>query len=156
MMTAAPINRTSRAEATQPMQLKNILHVDDHSDILVVAQLALEKLGGYSVSTCTSGEEMLASVRERTPDLILLDVMMPRMDGLTALKLLRDIPAGRDVPVIFVTANIQPDDVAEYRKHGAIGVITKPFNPMTLARTIAALWGEFQATQGASPSTAQG
>jgi len=136
------------------MQLKNILHVDDHSDILVVAQLALERLGGYTVATCTSGSEMLSAVSASRPDLILLDVMMPKMDGIAALKLLREIPDGRAVPVIFVTANIQPDDVAEYRKHGAIGVITKPFNPMTLARTIATLWNEHQASLNASDSAA--
>jgi len=136
------------------MQLKNILHVDDHSDILVVAQLALERLGDYAVTTCTSGNEMLAAVKAKRPDLILLDVMMPRMDGLAALKLLRELPEGHDLPVIFVTANIQPDDVAQYRKHGAIGVITKPFNPMTLARTIATLWNQHQeALNAPNPAT---
>ena len=130
-------------EATdRSMQLRKILHVDDNSDILVVTQLALERLGGYKVSTCTSGLEMLDSIVREQPDLILLDVMMPGMDGLEALAELRKLPTGGDIPVIFVTANIQPEDVIEYRRHGAIGVITKPFNPMTLARTIGSLWNE--------------
>src|SRR5258705_9071070 len=79
------------------------------------------------------------------PDLILLDVMMPGMDGLMTLQALRELPATAATPVMFITAKVQPQEIAQYRELGALDVIPKPFDPMTLAATISAAWEHRQA-----------
>ena len=120
--------------------LRRILFVEDDSDIQVVATLALESLGGFSVATCGSGEEALSRFSELTPDLVLLDVMMPGMDGPATLEALRRLPGAASVPVVFMTARVQPHEMARYRQLGAVEVISKPFNPMTLADTVKTIW----------------
>ena len=119
--------------------LRRILFVEDDPDIQVVATLALESLGGFSVSACSSGAEALSRFAEVAPDLVLLDVMMPGMDGPATLEALRRLPAG-GVPVVFMTARVQAHEVARYREMGAADVIAKPFDPMTLAETVQAIW----------------
>ena len=119
---------------------RKILYVEDEPDIQTVAKLALEMTGGFEVQVCSSGEEALESLAGFAPDLVLLDVMMPGMDGPTTLAALRKRAGGETVPVIFLTAKSQASEVSAYRNAGAIGVIAKPFDPMTLASQISELW----------------
>lgn len=120
--------------------LKNILYVEDEPDIQAVAKLALEAMGGYTVEICSSGQEALGKARLLRYQLILMDVMMPGMDGPSTLRKIREIPNLRDVPVIFMTAKVQPPELLEYKAMGALDVIPKPFDPMSLAATVNALW----------------
>ena len=120
--------------------LQRVLYVEDEPDIQAVARLALEMVGGLTVKTCSSGEEALKEAPAFEPQLILLDVMMPGMDGPGTLKALRALPSLAAVPVIFMTAKVQPQEVAHYTGLGALGVIAKPFDPMTLAAQVRALW----------------
>jgi len=121
-------------------QLKRVLYVEDEPDIQMVARLALEALGGYSVEICSSGSEALERAPAFQPQLILLDVMMPGMDGPATLKNLRALPQFSATPVIFMTAKVQPNEVAEYKALGALDVIPKPFDPMTLSSQVQAIW----------------
>lgn len=120
--------------------LKNILYVEDEPDIQAVAKLALEAMGGYTVEICSSGQEALDKARLLRYQLILMDVMMPGMDGPSTLRKIREIPNLSDVPVIFMTAKVQPPELLEYKVMGALDVIPKPFDPMSLAATVNALW----------------
>ncbi|HET9210073.1 MAG TPA: response regulator [Thermoanaerobaculia bacterium] len=119
--------------------LRRILFVEDDPDIQVVATMALESLGGFSVFSCASGAEALSRFAEIAPDLVLLDVMMPGMDGPATLAALRQLPSG-GVPVVFMTARVQAHEIASYREMGAADVIAKPFDPMTLAETVQTIW----------------
>ncbi len=121
-------------------KLTQVLYVEDEPDIQMVARLALESLGGFTVEICSSGDEALARAPAFKPQLILLDVMMPGMDGPTTLKKLRGLPQFADTPVVFMTAKVQPGEVAGYRELGALDVIAKPFDPMTLADQVKAIW----------------
>lgn len=120
--------------------LKRILYAEDEPDIRTVARMALETLGGFTMEICVNGVEALEKAPAFAPDLILLDVMMPGMDGTAALQLLREIPELMDTPVVFMTAKVQPHEVQEFLSLGAAGVIAKPFDPMTLADKITAIW----------------
>ena len=120
--------------------LQRILLVDDEADIRTVARLALEALGGFQVSECASGLAAPAAVAEHAPQLVLMDVMMPGQDGLETLKVLRATPGLPPVPVVFMTAKVQPQEVASFRGLGALDVIAKPFDPMTLAQTVRQIW----------------
>lgn len=119
--------------------IERILYVEDDPDIRAVAELALVDVGGFEVQLCESGQQALELVGNFEPDLVLLDVMMPGMDGPATLNALRNLDGGFDVPVVFMTARLQPAEIEEYRAQGAIGVIPKPFDPMTLAEEIRAL-----------------
>jgi len=121
-------------------ELKRILYVEDEIDIQTVAKLALETIGGFTVEVCDTGRKALAVVPKFKPDLILLDVMMPDMDGPTTFNALRSQPASADIPVIFMTAKAQQNEIAEYKRIGAIDVIPKPFDPMTLAQIVCDIW----------------
>ena len=121
-------------------QLNRILYVEDEPDIRQVAQLALEVVGHFTLKVCSSGEEALQALPRFKPDLILLDVMMPGMDGPTTLRKLRELPESSGVPAIFMTAKVQPQEVVELKRIGALDVIAKPFDPMTLARTVREIW----------------
>ena len=120
--------------------LQRILYVEDEPDIQAVARLSLEHIGGFTVEVCSSGHEALEKLPLFKPDLILLDVMMPSMDGPTTLQALRATPEGNTVPVAFMTAKVQPQEIAQYKLLGAIDVIPKPFDPMTLADKVRAIW----------------
>ena len=113
--------------------MTRILYVDDDPDIRDVAVMALELDGELDVRACASGAEALAEAPGFRPALILLDVMMPQMDGPTTLAGLRADPRTADIPVVFITARTQTAEVAQLTKLGALGVIPKPFDPMTLA-----------------------
>ncbi|WP_295760793.1 response regulator [Undibacterium sp.] len=123
--------------------LTHILYVEDDLDIQAVAQIALEIVGGLSLKTCSSGAEALATANAGfVPDLLLLDVMMPNMDGPTTLAELRKLPATANTPVIFMTAKVQSAELDFYTSLGAIGVIAKPFDPMELSSQVRALWNK--------------
>lgn len=122
--------------------LKTILYAEDEDDIRTIAQIALEDIGGFNIRYCANGNEALAAAREITADLMLLDVMMPGMDGVTTLRELRKIPHYESIPVIFMTAKIQSSEIAFYKNLGAIEVIAKPFDPMTLADQIKTAWNQ--------------
>lgn len=123
-------------------KLERILCVEDDPDIQAVIRLALERVGGFIVKLCMSGREALDSVAGFRPDLILLDVMMPGMDGPGTLLALRRLPEAATLPVLFMTAKVQHDEVAHFLSLGALAVIAKPFDPMTLAQEIRAHWAE--------------
>ncbi|MDP1756921.1 MAG: response regulator [Pseudohongiella sp.] len=120
--------------------LQRILYEEDEPDIQAVAQLALEMVGGFTVKICSSGEEALREAVAFAPDMILLDVMMPGMDGPSTLMALRKLPGLADLPVAFMTAKVQPTEVAYYKSLGARDVIAKPFDPMALAGQIRSIW----------------
>jgi len=120
--------------------LQRILYVEDEPDIRAVAKLALEMVGGFTVKVCSSGEEALREAVAFGPDMILLDVMMPGMDGPSTLKALRALPSLAELPVAFMTAKVQPAEVAHYKTLGARAVIAKPFDPMTLASQVRVIW----------------
>lgn len=113
--------------------LTTVMCVEDDPDLQDVIALALEDVGGLTVDVRGSGEAALAAVAAVSPDLILLDVMMPGMDGMATLQALRKMPAAAEIPVVFMTAKVQPDEIAAYREAGAAGTLSKPFDPMTLA-----------------------
>lgn len=121
-------------------KLTRILYVEDEPDIQTVARLALETLGGFTVEVCSSGSEALAKAPTFRPQLVLLDVMMPAMDGPSTLDKLRELPQFSVTPVIFMTAKVQPGEVADYKAMGAVDVIPKPFDPMTLSGQVQAIW----------------
>lgn len=121
-------------------ELKRILYVDDEPDIRAVAQMALEAVGGFTVLLCASGAEALARAEAFAPDLILLDVMMPEMDGPATLAALRKLPALADTPVLFFTAKVQTTEVAELKSLGAFEIVAKPFKPMQLPQTLREIW----------------
>lgn len=123
-------------------ELTSILYAEDEDDIRAIAQIALEDIGGFSVKYCASGHNVLATAQDYIPDLLLFDVMMPEMDGPATLKEIRKLPAFSNIPVIFMTAKIQANEVAKYKSLGAIEVIAKPFDPMTLAEQIKAAWSK--------------
>jgi CheY-like chemotaxis protein len=124
-----------------PKPLKTILYVEDEPDIRTVARMALEAVGGFKVHACASGQEALAAAGGANADLILLDVMMPGLDGPSTLKALREIPATAATPVIFMTAKVQPAEIAQYKSLGALDVIAKPFDPMQISAEIQRIWG---------------
>lgn len=113
-----------------------ILLVDDDSDIRRIGALSLEKVGGFGVVLAASGAEAVSKCERERFDLILLDMMMPDMDGMATLGALRAQPATAGVPVIFMTAKVQGDQADRYLRAGAVGVIGKPFDPLTLPAEI--------------------
>jgi two-component system OmpR family response regulator len=121
-------------------ELGRILYVEDEDDIRMVGEMSLAEVGGFDVRACSSGEEAIAVAEEFAPDLMVLDVMMPGMDGPSVLKALRALPALAAVPAIFMTAKIMPAEIAELKAAGALDVVPKPFDPMTLPEEIRAIW----------------
>lgn len=123
-------------------ELQRILYAEDDADIQAIAVMVLETINGFTLEVCSSGSEALRKAVEFNPDLILLDVMMPGMDGPETLKNLRQFPTLAATPVVFMTAKVQPQEVQGYLDLGAAGVIAKPFDPMTLADQLRAIWDD--------------
>jgi CheY-like chemotaxis protein len=115
-----------------------VLHVDDDPDIREIVQFTLGLDPAFTVTSCAGGEVALAMATDSVPDLILCDVMMPGMDGLTMLARLRESPKTAATPLIFMTARAQTQDVEQFKALGAVAVITKPFDPVTLAEKVRA------------------
>jgi two-component system OmpR family response regulator len=127
---------------------RSVLYVDDDPDICEVVKASLGMIAGLAVHVANSGERAIDLAFELRPDLILMDVMMPGMDGPTTLKRLRASPLISDIPVIFLTAKILPTEVANFLQLGAIGVIGKPFDPVKLGGELFALWKTTDAALG--------
>jgi two-component system OmpR family response regulator len=120
--------------------LTSLLYVDDDDDIREIVEMSLSLDGALRVTTSAGGEQALADMRSQQPDLVVLDVMMPGLDGPAILQRMRADPALRHIPVIFMTAKANPQEVAHFRGLSAIGVIAKPFDPMALGQQVKALW----------------
>ncbi len=124
-------------------QRKRILYIEDEIDLQWLVKYILESVGGFDVLVCGSGAEGLRSMDSFAPDLVLLDVMMPEMDGFGVLRALRARPESAAVPVVFLTARAQEGD--EYLALGADGVIAKPFDPHILVEQVRVYAGELAA-----------
>ena len=120
--------------------LNTILHVDDDASIRAVAKVALQSVGGLQVISCASGIEALEKFPDCQPDLVLLDVMMPLMDGPTTLQKLQQQFPNQALRVVFMTAKVQQKEIEEYKALGASDVVIKPFDPMTLAGQLQQIW----------------
>jgi CheY-like chemotaxis protein len=123
------------------MATKQVLITDDEERIREVVQTCLEILSGWQVITAESGIEGIRKAEAESPDVILLDVSMPDLDGAETFQRLQDNPATRAIPVILLTAKVQPDDQAQFAALAIAGVITKPFDPVKLAEQISAILG---------------
>lgn len=123
------------------MESRSILIIDDEPDIREVAALSLEEMAGWQVFLAGSGAEGTSLAAAKVPDVILLDVMMPEMDGPSTLQTLRSNPSTRAIPVIFMTAKVQVTDRKRLQDLGAAGIIAKPFDPMLLAQEVANILG---------------
>lgn len=113
-----------------------LLHLEDDPDIQEITQMALDMTGRFTLLQCSTGEEALAQAPGFAPDVLLLDVMVPGMSGPVVLSALRDLPGLADIPAIFMTARVQPSEVRALIEHGAIAVVSKPFDPLTLGSEI--------------------
>ena len=123
------------------MAHKRALIIDDEDDLREVARICLELVGDWEVSTCGSGAEGLLLAINQQPDAILLDVMMPEMDGLATFEALQAEEATRNIPVILLTGKEQPSEHAPFDRLGVRGVITKPFDPLTLSSDVSKVLG---------------
>ncbi|MFW9258392.1 two-component system response regulator [Nostoc sp. KVJ20] len=123
------------------MTTKQILVVDNEQYIQEVAKICLETVAGWEVETASSGQEGIIKAETYQPDAILLDVMMPEMDGITTFEKLQANPLTKAIPVILLTAKIQASDRRRYTQMGMISAIAKPFNPLELAAEIAVALG---------------
>jgi len=122
------------------MELKRIIHVDDDEDIRAIVKIALETVGQMELKQFPDGPTALANINDTNPHLFLLDVMMPGMTGQELRKEIAKQPGFEDVPTIFVTAKAEDSFTNQLRAEGALAVITKPFNPMTLADDLKCIW----------------
>lgn len=124
--------------------LKNIMVVEDNEDLQELLSVALTRIGGFNVVVCSSGEECLEKIQDNRNaiQLLLLDVVMPTMDGPTTLQQLRANEQTARLPVIFMTARDSPEEIAAYKKMGAAAVISKPFDPITLPALLNDIWNK--------------
>ena len=127
-------------DPVQPRQLKCVLCVDDEEDFQSIIRISLERLGGIKAHFCTDPHFAMARAKEIKPDLILLDFMMPGLDGAMVYKNLQDDPELSRIPVVFLTAVMTGPDVRNLNRLGAAGVLTKPFDVLELPRKLAAIW----------------
>jgi CheY-like chemotaxis protein len=118
------------------MSALRVLHVDDEPDIREVVEMSLSLDPELAIKSCASGADALSTSNDWPPDLILLDVMMPIMDGPTTLQHLREQSVTTNTPVVFMTARAQAREIESFVSLGAAGVIPKPFDPMTLAQSV--------------------
>ena len=124
-------------------ELQRILHVDDAEDVLFIADIALKLIGQFEILQCDSGKKAIEEAEAFRPDLFLLDYMMPEMDGRETLRQLRKLPGLGEVPVVFLTARVSDEFSNSLRRDGALDVIAKPFDPMSLANQLRALWENY-------------
>lgn len=127
--------------------LNRISYVEDEPDIRAVAELALTAVGGFEIDVNIDGEEALDRIPEFAPDLVLLDVMMPGLTGLEVFEKLKNVPGVDDTPVVFMTAKAQKHEIEGYMALGAVGVIPKPFDPMTLHERVREIWEQTPAAE---------
>lgn len=129
------------------MQLEKVLHVEDDESIRMIVEMALVDLSGYTLVSCESGFDALAQALHFEPDLVLLDAMMPGMDGLQTLIELRKLPGYVKVPVVFMTARIQQAEKQQYIDAGAAAVIEKPFEATQLGDQLEAIYQRFNTSE---------
>ncbi len=128
-------------------KLTKLLIVDDDEDILTISKISINSIIPEIAIFCVkSGEEAVLATLDQHPDLILLDIMMPLMDGVATLKAIRLIPSVANIPIVFFTARVSPKGVDEYLKYGAIDIIIKPFDPIELPNIIRNIWDKYQST----------
>ena len=125
-------------------ELQRIMSVEDDEDIRVLVNLALEMVGGFELESCASGQEALQRITAFEPDLLLLDSVMPEMDGAQTLAAIRDLPGMANVPAVFMTAKTQDSDRQAFLSLGALEVLPKPFDPMTLSDEVRKIWDQHQ------------
>ena len=128
------------AEHDNSRQLKCVLCVDDEVDFQSIIRISLERLGGIKTHFCTDPQNAMARAREVKPDLILLDLLMPGMDGATLFKKLQADPELSRIPVVFLTAVMTGPEARNLNMLGAAGVLTKPFDVLELPRKLSAIW----------------
>jgi CheY-like chemotaxis protein len=135
------------------MSSLRVLHIDDQPDIRAVVAMSLGLNSEIEVRSCASGKDGLAAAAECQPDIILLDVMMPVVDGPETLRHLRENPKTADIPVVFVTASSQTRELEHFKSLGAAGVIAKPFDPITLAASVRSHFAAVRQDRFAAAST---
>jgi two-component system OmpR family response regulator len=122
--------------------LRRILVIDDDRDVLRIVCVVLESMGHFETEPCNTARGAVEAARSFEPDMILLDVMMPEMDGPAVLKALRAEPSTEAIPVVFMTAKVMPNETHHYTSLGVAGVIAKPFQTRSLIDRIHAIWQE--------------
>jgi two-component system, OmpR family, response regulator len=128
-------------------KLNRLTYVEDEADIRAIAEFALIEFGHYEIDVCESGAEALERAPDFRPDLILLDVMMPGMDGVETFKRLRAMRQFADTPIVFLTAKAMKHETNEYMMLGANGVIPKPFDPTVLSAQVQEIWDRATQTE---------
>lgn len=121
-------------------QLERLMYIEDEPDIRLVAEIALTQVAGFNVKICKDGNEGIEAINDFKPQLVLLDVMMPGMDGPQILTKIKALDEFKHIPIVFITAKAQTEEITKLKKLGAESVITKPFNPMTLGDDIRTIW----------------
>ncbi|WP_411824707.1 response regulator [Leptospira sp. 'Mane'] len=127
---------------TNPKHIKTVLIVEDEEDIVEILRISIEYNSDFNVFFAKTAPEGLQKAIILQPDLILLDVLMPGMNGLELIEELRVFPETAGIPVAFITSRVQKNEIQEYQKRGAIGVIEKPFAPLEITAKIYTLWNE--------------
>jgi CheY-like chemotaxis protein len=128
------------AQKVKMTEIKRVMCVEDDSDIRLILKFSLERLGGFTLCLCSSGFEALEKVEAFAPQLVLLDVMMPKLSGPQTLEKLRKLEIMRGIPVVFLTAKAMRNEVEALLEHGSTGIIVKPFDPVTLPKDVLIYW----------------
>ncbi len=149
-MARRAVQTSQRPDMTEA--LKRVVYIEDEPDIQAIVRIALEVVGGMQVQIFSSGQEALAQAAAAAPQLLVLDVMMPGLDGPRTLSLLREQASLARVPAVFMTAKAQPQEVSSLLAHGAISVISKPFDPMTLADQLQQAYSSWLQQQVLAPT----
>jgi CheY-like chemotaxis protein len=123
-----------------PPKLERILLVEDDPDIQFIARMALQRISGYQVEVCNNGIEALQKLPLFQPQMVVMDMMMPEMDGLTTFQEMRKIPAFAHLPVVIMTAKAQAHEIENYKREGINDVIIKPFEPAELGKQLEQIW----------------
>ena len=124
--------------------LKKILYAEDEGDIQTIVQVALWAYSDLEIKICDNGQGLLDCVESYKPDLILLDIMMPVMDGLTTCRHIKLNENTKDIPVVFITAKAQVQEIEIYKNIGVLGVLVKPFDPLELVGKLQELWALYE------------
>ena len=124
--------------------LRRILYVEDDADIRKIVSMSLEMVGDFAVAACGSCADALEVVDDFGPDLLLLDVMMPDVDGPATLRALRRRESAADAPAVFITAKVQARDIERYKRMGVCVVIVKPFDPILLSDSNGQIWAQYR------------
>ena len=132
--------------------LCRVLLVEDDPDIQAIVGFALRSVGGLSVEVCGSGSEAVARAPGFLPEIVLLDVMMPGMDGWATLRALRSLPQTAKTPIVFMTARGRPHEIEQYRRGGACDVILKPFEPSELSDMLRGIWSRIHGEVDSKPA----